>query len=126
MVSALEASFKVCPKCGRRWASRTELLSDPQIILLGYQPGANGFRSGIFLFLHLSCETSLALELPDLEAISRVPLLAESQCTHNIPIPPQVPCLARRDGLPFPAACVCECVSDILSRVRSWRKATMS
>jgi hypothetical protein len=112
-------SFKTCPACGKCWSSRNDLLSDPTIRLLGFQPGANGFRSGLFLFHHRTCGTTLATELGALESLSRLPVFALSQCTENFA---PAYCLARLGGKPCPLYCVCEFVSEVLAIIRQWPK----
>ena len=42
--------FKMCPFCKQGWASRDEFLSDPDIVLIGYQPHFKNMEEGLFLF----------------------------------------------------------------------------
>jgi hypothetical protein len=116
-------SFKTCPKCGTPWRSCADLLRDPRVRLLGYQPGPLSFERGFFLFNHAVCGTSLALELPSLESLVQIPILALSTCSRG-----EVPdaCLREDADQVCPLFCVCSFVQAVRRVIEVWPKAQVS
>ena len=52
--------FKECPACGKIWRTRDELLSDPEVELVGYQVHFQNLSLGLFMFNH-SCRGTFAV-----------------------------------------------------------------
>jgi hypothetical protein len=113
------AGFKTCPGCENTWLSRNELLGDPQVRLLGFQPVASGHEAGLFLFHHEKCGTTLALDLPSLGSLSRRPMLALSHCSAGVSTDY---CLSKLGGGPCPLYCVCEFVAEVAGLIQAWPK----
>ena len=112
--------FKLCPKCGQAWESCVELLTDPEVRLLGYQPRANGHRDGFFMFNHTRCDTSFGVSLPSFKSLCPLPLLSSAQ--GMLPNAPEF-CLAARERKPCPSECVCAFVQKVSLTIRNWPKA---
>jgi len=57
-------SFKTCSCCKTVWNDRDAFLSDPLIVLSGYQANFSIVESGFFLFTHstVNCGTTMAVE----------------------------------------------------------------
>ena len=102
-----------------RWASRSTLLADPAVRLLGFQPGARGHLSGYFLFEHGPCGTSFLLRLSDFEQLEPYPVLSANSWTQE---EKAKFCLAARAGDPCIAECVCTFVYRMSERIRNWPK----
>ncbi len=119
MNSGESAAFKTCPCCRTVWLSKNDLLRDRSIRYLGFQAGADGRLPGMFLFNHRSCGTTLALDVPALEDLSRRPVLGLSQCSTGTS--PEY-CLAKSRSEPCPLYCACEFVADVGRTVRAWPK----
>jgi hypothetical protein len=116
---AAPAALKVCPACGAQWRSCSELLQDPGVKLTGYQPALHADCSGLLLFLHQPCGTTMGLELMAFHALVPKPILTppgsvETSATRY--------CLARQGDEDCPRKCVCEFVSATLDAVQKWPK----
>ena len=109
--------FKQCPKCGMQWLARSDLLEDPEVRLLGFQPGANGHKSGFFLFCHERCGTSLALQLRLFEDLGEMPVVTRSGCSIGLQVEF---CLVAKNNRPCPSECVCAFVSSVSRTIQSW------
>jgi hypothetical protein len=53
--------FKSCSYCNVHWSSRETFLSDQNIKLVGYQPHYKNMEEGLFLFNHLTCNSTLSV-----------------------------------------------------------------
>jgi hypothetical protein len=53
--------FKICSCCGNPWHCRDEFLRDANIDLIGYQANFYQLELGYFLFNHLICESTIAI-----------------------------------------------------------------
>lgn len=111
--------FKTCPGCRTAWLSRSDLLHDRGVRFLGFQPGANEHRSGLFLFNHQNCGTTLALDVSALESLSHCPVLGLSQCSAG---QSSKHCLSGSSGEPCPLYCMCGFVEDVVRTIHSWPK----
>jgi hypothetical protein len=112
-------NFKACPKCGTLWSARADLLCDPQIRFLGYQSGPHAFDKGFFLFNHLLCGTSLALELPSVESLVQIPVLGLSGCATGAA---PASCLHESGDTLCPLYCVCAFVQAVRAVIEGWPK----
>ena len=61
-VATTIASFKVCTLCGETWKSREAFLADPRVRVIGYQVHFQDLQTGMFLFNHDACCTTLAID----------------------------------------------------------------
>lgn len=64
-----EKPFKKCPLCGKIWQERSQFLSDPEVLLIGYQAHFVYPEKGLILFEHhtKNCGTSLAIPVKNFE-----------------------------------------------------------
>jgi hypothetical protein len=113
--------FETCPMCRLVWPSREVFLSDPQLIVVGYQADLDALETGLFLFNHRErgCGTTLAVEAGRFVDLATGPIYRESlEGTEECPDH----CLRPDDLRPCPAHCECAYVRDVLQVVRSWKK----
>ena len=89
-------AFKSCGKCGQIWHKRADLVRDPELILIGYQPTFADAAEGLLLFTHVArdCGTTLAIKVAEFKDL--VPPHAESiKSTGTLVCPSH--CLRVRD-----------------------------
>jgi hypothetical protein len=113
------AKCKTCPSCGKRWDTPCELLQDPEVQLSGYQPALSAHKSGLLLFLHRPCGTTMALDLLLVNDLVGKPILASCGGAER---EAAALCLSREEGQPCPNLCVCEFVATAIATVKSWPK----
>lgn len=113
--------FKKCTACTKEWKDREEFLSDPEVVLAGYQVHFEELTAGFFLFQHRSqaCGTSIAIDVDGFTDLHHGPvfekrLAGTDACEGH--------CLRESDLLPCPAHCECAFVRDIMQIVREWPK----
>ena len=111
--------FKRCSMCQHPWISRQGFLEDPSVALVGYQSFLPEPELGLFLFNHLTCETTLALEAKAFIDLYQGPIYSEKfaeteQC-------PEL-CLTSTKLCPCPNECECAYVREVLQIVREWPK----
>lgn len=109
--------FKQCTKCERTWEDRNAYLCDPDIRLVGYQINFDDLKLGIFLFNHLSCQTTLAIDAAKFIDLYDGPIYTESQkgteaCEEH--------CLYTDDLERCANHCECAYVREIIQILRSW------
>ena len=113
--------FLACPMCKERWMTREALLSDPRLVVVGYQADLESLETGLFLFNHRAprCGTTLAIE-----AGSFVDLVAGPIYTSSLTGTDECPdyCLTPGELRPCPAECECAYVRDVLQVIRNWKK----
>jgi len=70
--------FKTCPNCSRLWKTLEDFLSDPELVLAGYQVAFEDLEGGLFYFNHLhnNCGTTLGLPVQEFTGLSRRPFLS--------------------------------------------------
>jgi hypothetical protein len=95
------------------------LLQDAEVQLSGYQPAISADDSGLLLFLHRPCGTTLALDLMLVNDFVDKPILAPSGGAQKATT---AFCLSREEGQPCPNQCVCEFVSTAIAAAQSWPK----
>lgn len=114
--------FETCPMCNERWVTREAFLSDPGLVVVGYQADLQSLETGLFLFNHriARCGTTLAIE-----ANSFVDLVTGPIYTRSLVGTEECPdyCLSPEDLTSCPAECECAYVRDVLQVVRNWKKA---
>ncbi|HHE54590.1 MAG TPA: hypothetical protein ENL21_02330 [Caldithrix abyssi] len=66
---ANEKPFKKCSLCGKVWKERGKFLSDPAVLLIGYQAHFKYPDKGLILFEHhtADCGTSMAIRVGEFE-----------------------------------------------------------
>jgi hypothetical protein len=112
--------FKVCPSCRRGWETREEFLSDPEIVLCGYQANFLRLEAGFFLFQHSQegCDTSLGVEAREFLDLHEGPVFevprSDVMC--------QGLCSQMKVLGPCENECECRYVRDVLQKVRAWPK----
>ena len=113
--------FETCSMCGEVWANRAEFLSDPRVVVVGYQADLEALETGLFLFNHrkLECGTTLVIEAGRFVDLAPGPIYRRS--LHNTDECPDY-CLRPDDIRPCPAHCECAYVRDVLQVVRNWKK----
>jgi len=111
-------AFKVCPKCEAQWETREDLLRDPAVRLVAYQPSFVDLRAGLYLFNH-NCRTTLAVPvklfwdlLPDPMYPDR--LTGTKECPGH--------CLQPNSLAPCNCQCECVCARSILQILKEWKK----
>lgn len=110
--------FKRCPACGIEWPTRDDLLSDPDIKLLGYQVNFKDLATGIFLFNHC-CKGTLGLYAVEFEDLYDGPIFQErytggSECPGH--------CMHHSNLKPCPAKCECAYVREVIQQLKAWPK----
>lgn len=58
------SAFKTCTSCDKQWATRDDLLDDPDVVLAGFQPAGRDTMEGYVLFNHdkPDCRSTIALD----------------------------------------------------------------
>jgi len=116
---AVDAPFKACSACSAIWRTRDEFLTDPAVILVGYQPHFEELTAGLMLFTHAACGTTLALEVADFQRLNTSPVFTQ-RLTGTADCPGL--CLHASALHPCPLACECAWVRDVLARIQAWPK----
>jgi hypothetical protein len=95
------------------------LLGDPDIELAGYQPSFEDLESGLFLFNHRSCASTLAIAAREFRPLYGGPVLASRSAQ-----PDACPsyCQHQSDLTSCPVECECAYVRDVAEAIRNWRK----
>lgn len=112
--------FKTCTMCGVLWRDRLDFLSDPKVLLVGYQANLADPPEGVFLFNH-SCRSTLGIRAREFLDLHDGPMFkerpADSPDCHRY-------CVNEQELLPCPARCECAYVRDVLQVVKDWPKET--
>lgn len=113
--------FKSCTLCGRTWASRNAFLSDPMLVVKGYQADFESLENGLFIFLHArkNCETGLAMDVRSFMDLYNGPAFSERMTGTDV-CPGY--CLNEDEMRPCVNACECAPIRSILQIVREWPK----
>ena len=113
--------FKNCTCCGYIWTTREDFLSDPTIVLIGYQVQFNNLNLGYLLFNHHveDCETTMAIEAGDFTDLYDGPVYDKPLTTTD-----ECPayCLHKEDLRPCPAKCACAYVREVIQIIKNWAK----
>ena len=70
--------FKKCPMCEYIWKDRTELLDSPDVKLIGYPANFKQIESGLFLFNHLLCHGTFAIQAKEFINLYTGPIFTNS------------------------------------------------
>ncbi len=111
--------FKKCTMCSHAWTSRLGFLEDPSVTVVGYQSFLPHPEQGLFLFNHLSCMTTLALEAQVFVDLYQGPMYSE-RMTGTDACPGY--CLSSGELSLCPNECECAYVREVLKIVRQWPK----
>ena len=113
--------FKRCTTCRHPWRSREGFLSDPAIVLIGYQVSFQELTAGLFLFVHNApdCLTTIAMPtgiFTDLYVgeVFATRLTGTAQCPGR--------CLHKSDLEACGNKCECAYVREIIQIIRRWPK----
>lgn len=109
--------FKQCPCCGEAWTTREDFLGSPSVQIVGYQVNPKYLKSGLFLFNHLTCGTTMAIEVRPFADLYDGPVFEEnlrgtSECPEH--------CLYKDDLQRCPAKCECAYVREIIQIIKNW------
>ncbi len=111
--------FKTCSCCKTPWYSREEFLEDSVINLVGYQANFGNLKLGIFLFNHVTCQSTMGIPAGLFKDLHDGPVFSEcltgseqcpGYCLHSEVLNP---CWAKCEGA---------YVRDILQILRDWPK----
>ena len=111
--------FGWCSACGHRWSTREELLTDPEIHLMGYAVNFESIGQGLFLFSHEVCLSTVGVEVASFLDLHEGPVY-EQLMTGSDECPRF--CLEERNLNPCNAPCRCAFVRDVLTSVAAWKK----
>ncbi len=113
-----QSVFKKCPSCGFEWNNRENLLSDPDVEIVGYQVNYIRPSAGYFLFNH-SCKGTFSVQADYFEDLYDGPVFTKCAAwSHECPDY----CLRRDDLRPCPIHCECAYVRQILQTIKNWPK----
>lgn len=113
------AIFKRCNCCLHLWPLRGDLLADPQVEIIGYQADFESLGHGLFLFNHLLCGTTMAIQTQTMIDLYHGPI-HQGQLANT----PQCAglCLKRENLQACPAACACAHFREIIQIIKHWPK----
>ena len=113
--------FKTCTGCGTAWTDRDAFLSDPDLILRGYQANFSHLEAGFFLFNHMDgvCGSTLSLPVGYFSDLFDGPIFQSIKA-----VPPECEGYCLRDGALDPCAAKCECayVREVIQIILHWPK----
>lgn len=103
-------SYKTCSVCGAVWASRSDFINDPDVVLIGYQTNFVDVTRGLFLFNH-SCEGTLSISVEEFADLYDGPVFSERRTGEE-----DCPgfCLHENELRECPAQCECAYVRSII------------
>ena len=107
--------FKKCPYCGFKWNTRDLFISDPDVIIIGYQTSFKNLTKGMFYFNH-SCNGTMALSVDNFTDLYVGPVFQEKR-TGEEDCPGH--CLYREDLKPCPAECECAYIRDVIQIIKA-------
>jgi hypothetical protein len=113
--------FKKCTCCEHTWTTREDFLSDPTIVIIGYQVRFDNPDLGFLLFNHLvrDCETTMAIEAGDFTDLYDGPIY-EEPLTNTDKCPEY--CLNKTNLKSCLAKCACAYVREVIQIIKNWTK----
>ena len=113
--------FKICTLCGHTWNLRADFLSDPDVVLKGYQANFEVLSEGLFLFNHdvPNCRTALAIDVASLADLYTGPIFPERKL--ETAFCPGY-CLHRQSLGSCNNECECAFIRVLLQIIRNWPK----
>jgi len=114
-------AFKVCPGCRYVWEDREKFLSDPNLVVVGYQVNYDDPNAGLVLFTHEipECETTLVIEVREFSDMYTGPICED--LLENTEACPGY-CRDRFSLERCAKECKCTFARDILQVLRGWPK----
>ena len=114
-------NYRKCNNCGHVWPTREAFLTDPALVLIGYQASFQYLAAGFFLFNHEreDCRTTLAVPAGDFFDLYAGPLF-EERLAGSKECPAY--CLQQNELARCPARCECAFVREVLQIVKDWPK----
>ena len=111
--------FKACSCSKTSWFSRNEFLGDSNIDLVGYQANFGDFVLGLFLFNHLTCQSTIGIPASLFTDLHDGPVFSDCLAGSE-----QCPgyCLHSEVLHPCRAECEGAYVREILQILRDWPK----
>ncbi len=118
MVKASKSCFKKC-SCGVVWPDRLKFLSDPEVEIVGYQIHFENLELGLFLFNHMKCGSTIAIEAKNFTDLYKGPVFKERK-TGKKGCPGH--CLHSEELRPCPSKCECAFVRNVIVLIKTWKK----
>ena len=110
--------FKKCTLCGHIWENREAFLTDPDLVIIGYQASFEKIQDGMFLFNHV-CETTLAMGVMKFDDLYTGP-------TYDMSLADTDECSNLCSDMNKLDACSAKCkyayVRDIMQIIKNWPK----
>lgn len=113
--------FKQCSKCGHKWETQNDFLSDPDVSLVGYQVHFKNLHAGLLMFNH-NCGTTIAFQVEQFENLYQGPVFKERK-TGSDECPGY--CVQKENLDSCPAECECVFVREVIQIVKNWPKKTV-
>ncbi len=117
-VPSSTVGFKRCPGCSTAWATQDDFLSDPAVVVSGYQVFPDDLAKGLFLFDH-TCGTTLAVPAGDFRHLYDGPIY--KQCLAGTENCPRY-CEQMDEFRPCTEKCERAHIREALQIVRNWPK----
>ncbi|MBU1043134.1 MAG: hypothetical protein KJ915_01895 [Candidatus Omnitrophica bacterium] len=111
--------FKQCPSCAFKWTSRNSFLADSTLAIHGYQVDFEDLVSGLFLFTHSDCGTTMAIRAEKFTDLYSGQIF-ETCCKGSAECPQY--CLLKDELRPCPVKCECAYVREVLQIIKAWPK----
>jgi len=109
------AQFKNCTKCGFKWQTQADFLSDPTIDIIGYQVNFKHLELGLFLFNHKVCGTTMAFKAGIFSELYTGPIY-QDRATDTKDCPDY--CLNQAVLEPCVQKCECAYIREIIQIIR--------
>lgn len=106
--------FKQCSGCNKKWANREEMLTDPEICLIGYQAHFEDLALGLFLFNH-SCKSTFSVLAGEFADMYKGPVF-DKRLTGSESCPGY--CLHEESLDPCSLECECAYVREIVQLLK--------
>ncbi len=108
-------AFKTCSCCCVDWQTRHDFIADPAVQIVGYQVNFDDLELGFFLFDHLLCHSTMAIQAGLFTDLYHGPVFTEA-LTGSDECPGH--CLiADRLGR-CPQSCACAYIREVLEMLR--------
>jgi hypothetical protein len=114
------APFKICPMCLTAWNDRESFVTDPQLVVNGYQAFFDRPEDGLILFTHRTknCHSTLALKAANFKSLYQGP--KHDLLNRGEPSCPRY-CLVNENLEPCREKCSMHWVREVLQLLRVHR-----
>jgi hypothetical protein len=119
---AKPAPFRTCRICNATWQTREDFISDPDIVIVGYQVHFKALTEGFFLFNH-NCRDTISIKAGEFSDLYKGPMF-ENRLAGTDECPGH--CLHEEDLGPCPSECECAYVREIIRIIKNCKKAKQS